>query len=493
MLVGQLLLLQVDQLAERHAEDGVGLDGREGVRFPQAAFLGENAEPLFAQRPAQQGGGRLDLHQALLRLGLGRGAADHADHFVDVGVRQQQPFDRVLPLPGPAEQEQRPPADDRLAVADELLQQFLERQHPRLAVDQRQEDQRKAVLQGGELVELVEHDLGIGVALHVADQADRLVEVALVVHRGNAGDLSFIGQRGDPLLDPVARLLEGDFRDHDAKAIAVFLDGRPAAEHDRAAAGVIAAADAGPAADHPAGRKIGPGHDFQQLVDRDLRLVDHPHQRIADFAQVVRRQRRGHAHRDAVGPVHQQVRELRRQHGRLGPPLVVGRQVIDRVELQILHQHRGDVRHAGFRVPHGRRRQARDRPKIALLIDQQVSHVPLLGHAYQGRINHRLAVGMIVAAGVAGDLGALHPAGTRRQVQIVHGHQNPPLRGLQPVARVRQRPADDHAHRVGEITALELVLDGQLDQLLGGHRDPALSGGSRALRLLGFLRFIGRD
>ena len=194
--------------------------------------------------------------------------------------------------------------------------------------------------------------------------------------------------------------------------------------------------------------KSGPGHDLQQFVDRDVRLVDHADQGVADFAEVVRRDRRGHAHRDAVGAVDQQVRELRRQHRRLGPPLVVGRHEIDRVELDVVHHHRGDGRHAGFGVSHGRRGQPGDRAEVPLLVDQHVPHVPFLGHADQRGIDHAFAVRMVVAAGVAGDFRALDPAGPRRQVQVVHGDQDSPLRGLQPVAHVGQRAADDHAHRV---------------------------------------------
>ena len=146
---------------------------------------------------------------------------------------------------------------------------------------------------------------------------------------------------------------------------------------------------------------------------------------------------------------------------------------------------RGDGRHAGFGVSHGRRRQAGDRAEVSLLVDQHVAHVPLLGHADQGGIDHALAVRMIVAAGVAGDLRALDPAGPRREVQVVHGHQDPPLRGLQPVAHVGQRPADDHAHRVGQIAALELVLDGHFEQPAGGLNVAAGGGGFRGLGLLG--------
>ena len=53
------------------------------------------------------------------------------------------------------------------AVPDELFQHLLERQHPRLAVDQGQEDDRERVLQRRELVELVEHHFRVGVALQL--------------------------------------------------------------------------------------------------------------------------------------------------------------------------------------------------------------------------------------------------------------------------------------------------------------------------------------
>ena len=91
-------------------------------------------------------------------------------------------------------------------------------------------------------------------------------------------------------------------------------------------------------------------------------------------------------------------------------------------------------------------------------------HVPLLGHADQRGIDDAFAVRMVVAAGVAGDLRALDAAGAGREVQVVHRHQDPPLRGLEAVAHVGQRPADDHAHRVRQVAVLELVFDRQIDQ-----------------------------
>ena len=175
-------------------------------------------------------------------------------------------------------------------MADELFQNLLKTHHPRLAVNQGQEDQRKGVLQRRELVELGEHDLGIGVFLQLQHQADRLLQVALVPRGGNAGDAAVVDQLGDPLFNAVAGSLVGHLVDDDAEAaLAVLFDLGPGAERDRAAARVVAAPQPGPAADDVARGEVRPGNDFHQFVDRDVGLVDQADQGVADLHQIVRR------------------------------------------------------------------------------------------------------------------------------------------------------------------------------------------------------------
>ena len=67
----------------------------------------------------------------------------------------------------------------------------------------------------------------------------------------------------------------------------------------------------------------------------------------------------------------------------------------------------GDMRASVYRMAAAR--QTGDRAEVSLLVDQHVPHVPFLGHADQRGIDHALAVRMVVAAGVAGDLGAFDP------------------------------------------------------------------------------------
>ena len=229
----------------------------------------------------------------------------------------KQALHRVLPLAGAGEQELRPTADHDHAMADELLQHLLERERPRFAVHQREQDDRERVLQRRELVELVEDDLRVGVFLEVDHDADRLFEIALVADAGDAGDFAFVGQRGDFLDHRVAGLLVGDLVDDDPHPAGLaFVDGRLRADDDRAAAGFVAFPDRVLAADDAAGGEVGAGDVLHEFADGDVRIVEQRDDAAADFAEVVRRDAGGHADGDAAGAVDQQVREL----GRAGRP-----------------------------------------------------------------------------------------------------------------------------------------------------------------------------
>ena len=70
-----------------------------------------------------------------------------------------------------------------------------------------------------------------------------------------------------------------------------------------------------------------------------------------------------------------------------------------------------------------------------------------------------VAVRVVALHRLADDAGALAGGSGRAQAEVVHRHQDAPLRRLEPVAHVGQRPADDDAHRVGEVAVLQLVLD----------------------------------
>ena len=238
-------------------------------------------------------------------------------------------------------------------------------------------------------------------------------------------------------------------RDDDGRAIAPDLLGvRLGAHAHAAAAGAIGLLEARGAEDHAAGGKVGPLDELHEVIGGGIGMVEHVHGGVDHLAEVVGRDVRGHADGDAGGAVDHEVGHTAGQDRGLTPGLVVVGLPVDGVGVDVAHHLDGDLAEARLRVAHGRRRVAFDGAEVALTTDQRVAHVEVLRHAHQGGVDDGLAVGVVVTGGVAGDLGALAVRLVRRQAEVVHGHEDATLAGLETVAHVRQRAIGDHAHRV---------------------------------------------
>ncbi len=118
--------------------------------------------------------------------------------------------------------------------------------------------------------------------------------------------------------------------------------------------------------------------------------------------------------------------------------------------VHVVHQSRAEVGHAGFGVNAWRRADRLRRAEVALRIDQAFAHRPRLPHVNEGRVDDGLTVRVVVAAGVAADLGALHVLAAGVEGELLHGEEDAPLRGLQAVARIGQRAEMMTEHRVVE-------------------------------------------
>src|SRR5690606_16345702 len=78
------------------------------------------------------------------------------------------------------------------------------------------------------------------------------------------------------------------------------------------------------AADHAAGREIGPGKNLHDFIDPRIGIFDEELDGTGDLGQVVRWDARRHPYRNALRSVHQQVREAGGKNDRLFVALVVG-------------------------------------------------------------------------------------------------------------------------------------------------------------------------
>ena len=230
--VRDLLQLGLDQLEDHVlvAEQLAQLaDALHLVRVLLAQRVGLEAGQLLQAEIEDRAGldlGHLEaLHQpGARRVAVARGA-DQRDHGVEVVERDQQALEHVHAALEAAQLVLGPADDDLALVADVVPDDVAQRQQPRHVLDQRDHVHAERGLHRRVLVELVEHDLRVRVALEL-DHDPHAVAVRVVLDVGDLGQLLLGGQVGDLLDDAaVAALLdhERQLGDHDRLAVAADL------------------------------------------------------------------------------------------------------------------------------------------------------------------------------------------------------------------------------------------------------------------------------
>ena len=353
--------------------------------------------------------------------------ADRLDDRVEVVERLLEPLEDVRPVPGLAEVEFGAAPDDLAPVVDVVLEDRLQRERLRLAVDEGEHVHVERHLHRRVLEQVVQHLVRVGVPLQL-DVDAHAVAVRFIAQVGDAVDLLVLDQLGDLLEQAGLVHLVRQLRDDDRHPVAADLLERDLRTHHDPAAAVgvhladrvhrfPVAADRVPLAlvaeDRSAGREVRPGHVAAQVVGRDRRVVDERDRGVDDLAQVVGRDVRGHADRDPGAAVDEQVRELRGQDRRLLLGAVVVVRVVDRLLVDVGEHLGGDRGEARLRVAHRRGRVAVDRSEVALPVHERVAHREVLGEPDQGVVQGHVAVRVVLAHHLADDGGAL-PEGARR-------------------------------------------------------------------------------
>ena len=249
--------------------------------------------------------------EALLQPLLGRllvlGFADRLDDGIEVIERDLEALQQVGTIPSTVELVAGATGQDLTAMIDVVLEEGLEVEDKRTAVDQGQRNHAKGRLQGGVLVQIVEHGQGSRILLELDDDA-HAVPVGLVVEVRDALEPSLADQLRDTsdqrgLVDHVGNL--GD--DDPFAAVLGLLEGMTSANDEPAMAGAVGRCDPLAADDDPARREIRASDQFHQVFGGGVRLVDEVDLGVADLPQIVRRDVRRHADRDPRRAVDHQV------------------------------------------------------------------------------------------------------------------------------------------------------------------------------------------
>ena len=440
-----LVAFQAGQLIEAEFQDVVDLLFAEEVFAIGQARFAADFDPEFLDLLA----GEFEGEEFDFGLFAVFRSADDADKLVEIGQCDEEGLEFFRADFGFAEKVGGAAEDDFAAVLDVAEDGFLERKELRLPVVDGQHRDGEGGLERGVLVEVVDDNLRIGVALEFDHDARFFVR--LVADGADVGDRLLVDQIRDALDEGGAVDVVGDLGDDDLLAVALeLLDTGFAADFDRAASGFEVLADAADAAELAAGGEVGAFDIFHQAVERDVGFVDLRADGVDDLAQVVRRHVGRHADGDAGAAVDEEVRERGGEDDGFGQALVVVRDEINGRFVHVGHEGRAEVGEARLGVTHGGRRIAFDRAEVALSVDEGFAHGPALRHVDEGRINDRFAVRVVVAARVTADFRALDLLPSGKEPQIVHRVEDAALGGLESVARIGQGAGNDDGHGVVE-------------------------------------------
>ena len=436
--------------------------GQQGVAFGAQLDLLKLAQG--AQAHVQD---RLDLHvvQAELchhhGLGLVLGP-DDLDHAVQVQIGNQIAFQHLQARRDLVQTIGRTAHKNVAAVVQERAQDLLERADlGHAAVDQHVHVQVEPDLQVAGAEQRAHQLFGVdGAGTRFDDDAHVLG--GFVAHIGKDRDLARLDQLCQPF-DQLGFLhLIGNLGDDDLPQPAAQILLRPArAQAERAAPGAIGLGDAVRRFDqHAAGREIGPLDQGRQRVVARVGRLDQMQAGVHDLVQVVGGDVGCHADRDPRRTVGQQVRKGRGQHDRLAQRAVIVGAEIDRILGQAIHQRLGRRGQAGLGVSRSGRVVAVDVAKVPLPVHQRIAHGEILGQAGHRVIDRGVAMRVIVAHHVAGDLGRLSERPVGRQAQFAHRIEDAAVHRLQPVAGIGQRAVHDRGQRIGQVPLADRAAEG---------------------------------
>src|SRR5467141_1051869 len=388
------------------------------------------------------------LEQVFFGVHAAGRTANNANHVVEVVQGNLIAEQNVLALFRFLQLENRAAPDYIDAVLDEELDHRDQAQFARLPGNDGEQDHAERFLHLRVFEKIVQNELAFFAAIQLHADAHPFAR-RVVAHIGNAFKLLGLHQFGDAVDQPRLVHLIRNFRDDDAFAVfGGLFDGGLGAHGEAAAARFVSGFDAFAARDVRPRREVRARHNLHYFFQRRIRLFDQQNGRVHDLAQIVRRDVRGHADSDAACAIDQQIRDTRGQDDGLFARLIEVRDEVDGFFFQVGENVFRDLRQPRFGIPHGRRRIAVNGTEVPLPVDQGIAHVEVLRETHHRGINHRLAVRMIVAGSVAANFGALAIAAIRSEAEVVHGHEDAALHGLQPVAHIGQRARDNHAHRV---------------------------------------------
>ncbi len=274
-----------------------------------------------------------------------------------------------------------------MAVVNECLDEVLEVEQLRAAVNKSHVVDRERRLHGRHLVELVEHYVGIGILTQFYHDAHTLACVRLVVEVGDTVEFLVIYKLGD-IFDKLGFVnAVGYLANNYNLMLFLLLDFGFGTHHDASAAGGVRLLDSGIPVYGAAGREVRRRKIVHQPFRVYFRIVNVSQACVDGLRKVMRRHIGGHTYGNTLRAVDKQVGDTGREHYRLLARIVVSRLEVHSVRVDIAEHLLPYFLKAHFSVTHGGRAVTVNGAEVAVAVNKTLPHGPWLRHTHDCAIN----------------------------------------------------------------------------------------------------------
>ena len=349
--------------------------------------------------------------------------------------------------------------DDLDAVIPETLEKLDESELFRLAVVQRDHDGPKRALEAGLLEQQLDDLPRLGTPFQLQYEPEP-VPVRLVTDVGEVHNAAFSRKIGDlpddtSLGDRIGKLGHHELAPPPPQRLL-----HDTGTHDYAAPpGLVHVTNSVTPDYESTCRKVRPRKVLHQDIECWIRLLNQSPQGGGDLPQVVGWHVRAQPHGDPRGPVNQKVRHPGRENGRLGSLPIEILDDVHRFLFDVREDVLGNRRKFGFRVPVSRRGVTVDGSEVPLPVHERITKGKVLDHTHERVVHGCITMRVILAQDLTHHSCTLLVKPVRPQPRLVHGEEDAPVDGLEPVPNIGQGPLDDHAHRIVKEGFSHLLLD----------------------------------
>ena len=211
-------------------------------------------------------------------------------------------------------------------------------------------------------------------------------------------------------------------------------------------------------------------HQARQI---NFRVINQGNHAADDFAQIVRRDVGGHADRNALAAVDQQVGEPAGQHVGFLLGFVKVRVPVNGILINIRQHFACNFGHAGFGITVSSRGVAVHGTKVALAVNQRITQAEILCQTHHRVIHTGVAVGVVSTQHSTNRIRRLAVRVAGVVASLVHRVQDAAVYGLQAIAHIRQGTGYDNGHGIIQKCRFDLLLDIAHNDLRArtGHHD----------------------